>query len=469
MISNTLHQSSAAVIEDTFYALGSALHGDLLRPGDIDFDVARKVQDITVDRFPLAIVRAANADDVAAGVAFARDHALPLAVRSGGHSVAGHSMVDGALVIDLAGMKAIIIDPETRLARVGAGVTSGDLAGQAAAYGLALSTGDTASVGMGGLATGGGIGFMVRKYGLTIDSLVAVQVVTAAGEIVTASDDEHPDLFWAIRGGGGNFGIVTEFTFRLASVGQVLGGALALPASRAVLRGYLEFAAAAPDDLTMIANLMYAPPAPFIPQERVGELVLMILVCWTGSVEEGERVLAPLRALVTPVADAVWPMPYPALYQFTAQQSVPQAVAIRAMFTDDLSDAALDATLEAMARGMSPFNVVQLRCLGGAMARVADDTTAFAHRERRYFVSIIAAWMDTAEDASVHQTWVSALWRMIRDEGCGTYVNFLQNEGTNRVHDAYPTATYARLAAVKRHYDPQNLFRLNQNIVPTAN
>ena len=469
MIMSILRPATELILENALNSLRTTLHGDLLLADHIEFDAARQVQDITVDRSPLAIVRAADAADVAAGVAFARDHALPLAVRSGGHSVAGHSMADGAVVIDLSGMKAIAIDPVTRTARVGAGVTSGDLLGPAAAHGLALSTGDTASVGMGGLVTGGGIGFMVRKSGLTIDNLLAAQVVTAAGAIVTASADEHPDLFWAIRGGGGNFGIVTEFTFRLAPVGQILGGALILPASRDVLRGYLNYAAAAPDDLTTIANVMHAPPAPFIPQEQVGSLVVMILVCWTGSVEAGERALAPLRALATPVADLVGPMPYPALYQLTAHQSAPHGAAVRAMFADELSDATLDATLAAMACASSPFSAVQFRGLGGALARVAADATAFAHRDRRYFVSIIGAWLDATEDAAAHRAWVAALWQAIRHEGHGTYVNFLQNEGTNRVHDAYPAATFARLAVVKQRYDPQNLFRLNQNIAPTAN
>ena len=232
-------------------------------------------------------------------------------MRSGGHSLAYLSVIDDAIVVDLSQMERVSIDPEARIARVQPGATSGDLAGPANAHGLALSTGDTHSVGMGGLTTGGGIGFMVRKYGLAIDNLLSAQVVTAAGEIVTASADEHPDLFWAIRGGGGNVGIVTEFVFRLAPVGQILGGELMLPASREVLRGYLDYAASAPDDLTTIANLMYAPPAPHVPQERVGELVLSILVCWTGDVADGERALAPLRALATPVADAVAPMPYP--------------------------------------------------------------------------------------------------------------------------------------------------------------
>jgi len=362
----------------------------------------------------------------------------------------------------------VSVDPEQRIARVQSGATSGDLAGPAHAHGLALSTGDTHSVGMGGLTTGGGIGFMVRKYGLAIDNLLAAQVVTAAGEIVTASASEHPDLFWAIRGGGGNFGIVTEFMYRLAPVGQILGGELLLPASRKVIRGYLDYMAAAPEDLTTIANLLHAPPAPYVPQERVGELVLSILVCWTGSVADGERALAPLRALATPVADAVSSIPYPKIYQFTAHQAAPHGASIRSMFADTLSDAALDAMLVAMEHASSPFSLVQLRGLGGAMARVDNHTTAFAHRDRRYFVAIIGLWLDAADDPAAHSAWTESLWQTIRREGSGVYVNFLENEGAHRVRDAYPPATFARLVKIKRTYDPQNIFRFNQNIPPQA-
>ncbi|HEU5430248.1 MAG TPA: FAD-dependent oxidoreductase, partial [Thermomicrobiales bacterium] len=379
-------------------ALRASVAGRIVTAADADYDAARRVVNFTFDRRPLAVVHAANAQDVAATVRFARDHDLPLAARSGGHSVAGFSMVDDAIVVDLSGMNRVEIDPAARIARVQPGATSGDLAGPAHARGLALSTGDIHSVGMGGLTTGGGIGFMVRKYGLAVDNLLSAKVVTAAGEIVTASSATHADLFWAIRGGGGNVGVVTEFTFRLAPVGQILGGELLLPATREVVRGYLDYAAAAPDDLTTIANLMYAPPAPHVPEERVGELVLSILVCWSGDLETGERAVAPLRALAAPVADAVAPIPYPAIYQFTAHQAAPHGTAIRMMFADDLSDATLDATLTAMRQASSPFNLIQFRGLGGAMARIPDDATAFAHRQRRFFVAVIALWLDTAED-----------------------------------------------------------------------
>jgi FAD/FMN-containing dehydrogenase len=452
--------------DDELEVLRSRLAGRLIRAANTDFDAARKVVNISVDRRPLAIVQAANAPDVAETVRFARDRGLPLAVRSGGHSVARYSVVDDVIVVDLSGMKRVSVDPEARIARVQAGATSGDLAGPAHAHGLALSTGDTHSVGMGGLTTGGGIGFMVRKYGLAIDNLLAAQVVTAAGDIVTASASEHPDLFWAIRGGGGNFGIVTEFTYRLAPVGQILGGVLMLPASREVIRAYLDYTVTAPDELATIADLTHAPPAPFVPQERVGELVLSILVCWTGSVEDGERALAPLRALATPVADTVSPIPYPDIYRFTAHQAEPHGVSIRSMFADTLSDAALDAALEAMKHASSPFSLVQFRGLGGALARVGKDATAFAHRDKRYLVAIIGLWLDAAEDAARHSAWTESLWQTIRPEGSGVYVNFLEEEGAKRVRDAYPPATFARLVEIKRQYDPLNMFRFNQNIPP---
>ena len=453
---------------DPLEVLRSRLDGQLITATDADYDAARQVVYITVDRRPLAIVRPANAQDVAEAVKYARNHAVPLAVRSGGHSLAHHSVIDDALVVDLSSMKRVVVDPEERTARVQAGATSGDLAGPANVHGLALSTGDTHSVGMGGLTTGGGIGFMVRKYGLAIDNLLAAQVVTASGEIVTASADEHPDLFWAIRGGGGNFGIITEFTYRLAPVGQILGGELLLPATREVLRGYLDYVVTAPDELTTIANLMHAPPAPYVPADRVGEPVLSIYVCWTGSLAEGEHALAPLRALATPVADAVGPMPYPAIYQFTAHQALPHGGSLRMMFADELSDDTLDAALAALHSATSPYSIIQFRGLGGAMARVQPDATAFAHRTQRYFVAVIAIWLDAAEDAVKHSAWTNALWQAIRHEGSGVYVNFLENEGADRIRDAYPPATLARLREVKHIYDPHNLFRFNQNIRPAA-
>jgi FAD/FMN-containing dehydrogenase len=473
---------------DALDALRSRLGARLITPASPDYDEARRLADFTADRRPRAIVRAASAADVAATVAYARDRGLPLAVCSGGHGHAFFGMVDGALVVDLSDLDAIHIDPAAGIARVGPGATSIELARAANAHGFALSTGDAATVGLGGLAAGGGIGLMVRKHGLAIDNLLRAEVVIAAGEIVAASATEHPDLFWAVRGGGANVGIVTEFTFRLAPVGDVLGGELMLPANRATLRGYLDYAVAAPDDLTTVANLMHAPPAPHVPPDRVGELVLSILVCWTGDVAEGERALAPLRALSEPVVDAVGIIPYPK----TLIETPPYGDRARMMFADDLSDATLDAALAAVADAPAPFNMVeyvdpgagdggaprlanapapfsmvQFRALGGAMARVPADATAFAHRDRRFLMIVIGLWFDPAEEPARYEFWVSQLWQSIRHEGRGAYVNFLGDEGAERVRDAYPPATYARLAAVKRRWDPDNLFRFNQNVPPT--
>ncbi|HEX3303921.1 MAG TPA: FAD-binding oxidoreductase [Thermomicrobiales bacterium] len=448
--------------------LRSKLVGQLLTADSIEYEQARRTQNLKSNRFPKAIVRAASEYDVSLAVAFAREQGLPLAVRSGGHSLALYSVVDDALVIDLSGMKRVRIDPDERIAYVQPGATSGDLAVPAGEHGLALSTGDARSVGMGGLTTGGGIGFMVRKYGLAIDNLLAARVVLADGSIVTTSATERPDLFWAIRGGGGNFGIITEFTYRLAPVGQIYGGALILPATKEVIRGYLDYAKSAPEDLTTITNMMFAPPAPFIPEDKVGSLVLIILPVWTGSMEDGEKVMAPLRALAEPVADLVGPMPYPAIYTFTDFATEPHGAALRSMFSDDLSDDAIDAILDAMATASSPFALVQLRPLGGALSKVEKYATAFAHRDKDLMLAIINIWLDPAEDSAPHAAWTEALWAKVRGEGEGAYVNFLEEEGEARIRDAYPPATYEKLAKIKAYYDPENVFRFNQNIKPSA-
>jgi FAD/FMN-containing dehydrogenase len=447
-------------------ALRPRIAGEFITPDHPSYDTARKTVNINVDRYPMVIVRAANEEDVSATVSFAREQGLPLAVRSGGHSVPKLSVIDDAVVVELSQMKQVQIDPESRTARVQAGATSGDLAGPANAHGLALSTGDTHSVGMGGLTTGGGIGFLARTYGLAIDNLLEARVVLADGSIVATSATERPDLFWAIRGGGGNFGIVTEFTFRLAPVGTILGGELMLPASREVLRGYLDYSISAPEELTTIAQLWHAPPFPYVPQDHVGDLVLSILTAWTGDPEEGERAIAPLRALAKPIADTISVIPYPEIYRFTAHQAEPHGVSIRQMFAHDLSNDALDAVLGAMDAATSPFSLVQFRGLGGAVARLDNLETAFAHRDKSYFVAIIGLWLDPAEDPARHAAWTESLWQAVRHEGSGVYVNFLEREGIERIREAYPTQTYERLARIKRFYDPENLFQLNQNIKP---
>lgn len=449
-------------------ALSAAVTGQVLLPGDDGFEQAREVHDSSFDRWPAVIVCAADSRDVAAAIRFANDHDLPIAVRSGGHNIIGLSVLDDALVIDLSRLKGIEIDPLTRIARVQPGVISAELAAAAGAHGLALTTGDTSTVGIGGLTVGGGIGFMVRKYGLTIDSLLSAEVVTAGGEIVQVSTSEHSDLFWAIRGGGGNFGIVTELRFRLAPVRDIFGGMIFVPATREAVRGYLEYAPNAPEDLTTLAHIMHAPPAPFMPAERVGELVLGIIVCWVGDPEEGRRALAPLYGLGPIVADVVDVMPYPSLYQFTEEGAAARHIAeVRSMFSQDLSDAAIDALIEGVRNATAPMSMVQLRGLGGALARVSSDATAFAHRDARVMTLIVSIWHDTSEDDRPHRAWTKQLFEQVTAERDGVYVNFVANEGPARIREAYPAETYERLARVKRTWDPENVFQGNQNIRPS--
>jgi len=449
-----------------FVELRRRIAGEVITPDDPRYDEARAVQIVNFNRRPGAIVRAASTADVAEAVRFARRHGQPLAVRSGGHSIPGFSMVDGGVTIDLSAMKRVEIDAVRRVARVQAGATSGDVMGPAHEHGLAITTGDTSSVGLGGLVTGGGIGFMARRYGLTIDNLLSAQVVTADGEVRTASPLEHPDLFWAIRGGGGNFGIVTEFELQLAPVATVLGGAIILPATREVFRGYLDYMPQAPEGLTTLVNLWPAPPAPFIPEEYHGKTVFMVLTIWTGDMEEGQRAIAPLRALAEPIADTVAEIPYPAMYEYTAELVNRHGVVVRSMFSDAFSDEAIDASIEAIGTATSPLSLLHVRGQGGAIASVPSDATAFAHRSQKYFISVITVWLPDDPQAAAHEAWANDLWARIRPEGNGVYVNFLQNEEPERIHEAYPAATLQRLREVKTKYDPDNMFRFNQNIQP---
>ena len=446
--------------------LEAHLLGELIRPAHDDYDAARRVYNLRVDRRPALIVRAADAADVIRAVTFAREHDLPLAVRSGGHSMAGHGTTDGGLVLDLSRMQGLSIDPARRVAWAQPGLTWGQYAERANAYGLATSAGDTASVGLGGLTLGGGIGWMVRKHGLTIDNLLSVELVTADGRLVRASADEHPDLFWALRGGGGNFGVATAFQYRLSPAGTILGGGVIYPASRDVLRGWADYTSQAPDELTSIALIMPAPPAPFVPPEQVGKLVAILGVCYVGDLDEGQRVVEPLRRLGTPIADISGPMPYPGMFALTQEATRPMAHAIRSGYMQALDDQTLDTLLEHATRMPGPVGLVQLRALGGAMARVPVEATAFAHRDKPFLAAVIAGAPDP-DGAERQRAWTEELWSELRPRTQGAYMNFLEDEGADRVREAYAPSTYARLVDVKRRYDADNLFRLNQNIRPT--
>jgi FAD/FMN-containing dehydrogenase len=457
----TRKQMTATVDPVLAKALEARLLGSLVRPGDTDYDEARQLKNSLVDRYPAYIVRAGDAADVIRAVEFARSNELPLTMRSGGHYGAGYSMVDGGVVVDLSRMTAVSVDPEQRRLWAQPGATTTEVVAAAQPHGLALSTGDTASVGLGGLVTGGGIGLMVRKFGLTIDSLRSVEIVTADGRLLVASEMQNPDLFWAIRGGGGNFGVVTAFEFELQPVDMIYGGMLVMPVTREVLRGYADYAPDAPDELSTIASVIVAPPLPFIPAEQHGKPVLLMLVCYAGDAEAGKEAVAPLRALAEPIADQVSPMRYSALYNFTAggNRRVPNTA--RTGLMNELSDEAIDKIMTNIETAFDPFSVIQIRALGGAMARVLRDATAFAHRDKSFFLALVNVGTEME-----HRKWVDEIWSELRPHISGAYVNFLGDEGEDRVREAYPPRTYAQLADVKLRYDPTNVFKFNQNIKP---
>jgi FAD/FMN-containing dehydrogenase len=445
--------------------LRGAFDGRVTAPGDSGYDQARKVFYGKWDRRPAAVVRPTSAREVARVVTLAADTGLELAVRSGGHSLAGHSTTEGGIVLDLSGLTDLAVDLEGRTAWAQAGLTAGAYTAAVGAHGLATGFGDTGSVGIGGLTLGGGVGFLVRKLGLTIDSLLAAEVVTADGRILQVDGERHPDLFWALRGGGGNFGVATRFQFRLHPVDQIVGGMLLLPGSADVIEGLVAAAEAAPEELSAIANIMVAPPMPFLPPSAHGTLVVMALLCYAGAPAAGERALAPFRALAEPVADMLQPMPYPGLFEPAEDIEVVEESA-RSMFLDRVDRAAAEAVVEHLQASTAPMAVAQLRVLGGAMARVPAEATAFAHRDRR-FMAAVGAVYEHAADRPAHEAWAEAFAAALRgDGGPGVYVNFLSDEGPERVREAYPGPTWDRLAEVKRRYDPGNLFRRNQNIPP---
>jgi FAD/FMN-containing dehydrogenase len=397
-------------------------------------------------------------------VSLARETGVELAIRSGGHSVAGFSTTEGGIVLDLSNMKGLQIDVENQTAWAEAGLTAGELTTALAVHGLAIGFGDTGSVGIGGITLGGGVGYLVRKYGLTIDSLLAAEIVTADGQLLHVDKDSHPDLFWAIRGGGGNFGVVTRFQFRLHKVDSVVGGMLILPATADSVTRFMAEAEAAPDELSGIANVMGAPPMPFLPAEVHGKLIVFAMLVYAGDVESGERVLARFRSIATPLADMMKPMTYPEVYppEEGAEEYHPVA-ASRTMFVDSIDHSVAQTIIDNLQASTAMMKVAQLRVLGGAMARVPADATAFAHRNSKIMVNL-AALYNQPEEKEKHEAWVANFENAIRQSDHGVYVNFLGKEGEEKIRDAYPGETWDKLVAVKKRYDPTNLFRLNQNI-----
>jgi FAD/FMN-containing dehydrogenase len=437
----------------------------VIGPEDPAYDEARAVMFSGFEKRPAVIIRVADANEVARVLMLARETGLELAVRSGGHSNAGHSTTDGGILLDLSQMKAIELDVNQRTVWAQPGLTALELTQETSRHGLAIGFGDTGSVGIGGITLGGGVGYLVRKLGLTIDSLLAAEIVTADGQLLFVDEDAHPDLFWAIRGGGGNFGVVTNFQYRLHEIGTVVGGMLLLPATVDSVAGFMAASEAASEALSSVANVMPVPPMPFVPEEHHGKMAIMALMLWAGDVEAADEALAPFRALATPLADMVKPISLPEIYPPEDPDYHPWAVS-RTMFVDTVDPGVASTILGYLEASDAVLRAAQLRTLGGAMARVPADATAFAHRSSRIMVNIAAFYDGTPEDKDRRLEWVEKFVRALRQGDEGAYVNFLMDEGPERVRAAYPGKTWDRLVEIKSRYDPTNLFRLNQNIPP---
>ena len=445
--------------------LRSDLNGRVIAPDDDGYDEARAVYYGGIDRRPAVIARAADASDVAYVVSLARETGTELAVRSGGHSITGHCVSEGGIVLDLTDMRALDLDADGRTAWVEPGLTTGEYTTETGKHGLATGFGDSGSVGIGGITVGGGVGLLVRKHGLTIDDLLAADVVTADGRLLHVGAETHPDLFWAIRGGGGNFGVATGFRFRLHEVDTIVGGTLVLPATPEVIASFVAEAEAAPEELSTIANVMPAPPMPFVPAEHHGELVVLAMMVHVGDIEAGQRAVAPFRGLAQPIADMVRPMPYPEMYPPDEESYHPIAIG-RTMFADAVDLGVAETIVEHLRASTAQMGVAQLRVLGGAMARVPAEATAFAHRSSRIMVNV-AALYESPDERPRHEAWVTEFAIALRQDDAGAYVNFLGDEGDERIRFAYGSEEkYNRLVELKKAWDPQNLFCLNQNIKP---
>jgi FAD/FMN-containing dehydrogenase len=451
--------------------LQDGFRGELLRPEDPGYEDARRVWNGSISRFPALIARCAGVADVITAVRFARDTGLLVAVRGGGHSFPGLSVCDGGLLIDLSPMKGIRVDPEARTVTAQAGVLLGELDRETQAFGLAVPSGIVTHTGLSGLTLGGGINWVMRKYGLTIDQLLSVDLITADGGFVKASASENPDLFWGVRGGGGNFGIVTQFEFRLNPVGPiVLAGPIFWPMEESpnVLRFYREWIAEAPDELMTIVVHRKAPPLPFVPLELHGKLVVSVVCCYAGPVEDGEKAVKPLKAFGSPVLDLCVPKPFlahQAMFDLSFQHG--WWYYMRACDVAELTDEVIDITVDHSLRINSPLTAFPIWQRGGAAARVGEDETAFGGRSAGHTFNITAV-THSGEGFDQEREWVRNFWSALEPYHTSVYVNFLMEEGEERIRQAYGAEKYDRLKALKRRYDPDNFFRLNQNIGPAA-
>jgi len=440
------------------------LSGEVIAPSDASYDESRSIYFKGIDLRPAAVARVAGTEDVVRVVSAARDSGLELSVRSGGHNPNGWGTSEGGIVLDLSGLKGIEIDAESRTAWAETGMTAAEYATAAGEHDLVTGFGDAGSVGIGGITLGGGVGFLLRKHGLTIDDLLAAEIVTANGQVLDVDAENHPDLFWAIRGGGGNFGVATRLKFRLHELPEIVGGMIMLPATPELVAEYFAAAEAAPEELSTIANVMLAPPMPFVPAEHHGKPVIMGLIVYAGPAADGEDAIAPFRELAEPLADMIGPKPYAGMYE---GPEPPPAVTSSAknMFVNAIDRDAAAAIIEQLPASTAQRSVTQFRILGGAMARVPADATAYAHRDKRAMANVATLYEDPAE-APTHQAWVASLADALDDGAAGAYVNFIGEDSEATVRGAYPGSTWDRLAEIKGRYDPDNLFSRNANIPP---
>jgi FAD/FMN-containing dehydrogenase len=448
-----------ASVVDTFK---KSLRGALLQPGDEGYEEARKVWNGMTDKRPALIVQCAGVADVINAVNLARDNRLLVAVRGGDHSVAGHSVCEGGIMIDLSQMKSVRVDHANRTARAEGGARWRDFDHETQAFGLATTGGTNSDTGIGGLTLGGGLGWLAGKYGLTCDNLLSADVVTADGRLVTASSSENADLFWGLRGGSGNFGVVTSFEYQLHQVSTVLAGMVVHPFARAreVLRFYSDFSSRIPDEVNTICALLSTPE---------GEKVVAIAVCYNGSIDRGEEVLRPLREFGPPLADHIGPMPYGVL-QTMLDASFPRGRQYywKAHLIEHISNAAIDVIVKYFAEVPTPFTGLFFQQLGNAANRVGPHETAFSHRDALYDFLMLAGW-ETPSDAERSIEWTRRVYdEMLPSLHAGIYVNALGADSPQKIKAAYRPETYERLVALKRNYDPMNLFRLNPNIDPMA-
>ena len=466
--------TTTAVLGDaTIQELRESIRGAVVTQADDGYDSARSVWNGAIDRKPAVIARCAGTADVIAAVRFARSQDLVIAVRGGGHNVAGFGTCDNGMVIDLSPMKGIRVDPASHTVRAQGGVVWGELDHETQPFGLATTGGLVTSTGIAGFTLGGGIGWLMRQHGLAADNLISADVVTANGELVNASEDENADLLWALRGGGGNFGVVTSFEYRLHKVGPtVYGGAVFYPADQAtdLLRFYAAWTKELPDELTTVFVFLTAPPEPFIPAELQGTPMVGIACCHTGTTAEGERALQALKDFGTPAADVIGPIPYTAL-QGMSDASAPRGIHTywKTQYLADLGDDAIDVVVEHAAEmpNLFPLSGIHIHHLEGAVRQQPDGGSAFSHRDNRFVLNIIGMWMDDAH-AGTHVDWTRRMWDAVRPHATGDpYLNFLGDEGTDRVRAAYGDDTFNRLVALKDRFDPTNVFRLNQNIPPS--